>query len=601
MMRSRILPLLSLLTLATGLAAAQPNILFITVDDMSCDSVGAFGCELPGTTPHIDRLAAQGVRFEHAHVVVGNCMPSRNCMLSGRYPHNNGVEGFYQVPDKRYPVLCDLMKAAGYFTAIRGKVSHSTPYSPYAWDLVLDDAGDRREHPKDVQSYHRSTAGGIAAARQAKKPFCLLINISDPHKPFYATGKRGEEIPDPHTPSRVFAADEVPVPGFLFDDPVVRKELAQYYSTVRRADDCVGEILRALQESGAEQDTIIVFLSDHGMPLPFAKTAVYHHSTRTPLIVSWPGVTRANTRDDQHMVSGVDILPTFLDFAGIPHPDGIDGRSFAPLLRGETQANRDHIIKEYNENSGGARHPMRAVQSRRYCYIFNPWADGQRVFKTATQGTLTYRRMKELAPTDPAIAARLNLFDHRVREEFYDVQKDPDCRHNLIDDPSVTAALRQHRLKLESWMQSTKDHALTTFQQRDNEAAVQAYMTRVEQESAERRKQKAKRRKSPRKSAKFIELQVPKHMKSGTPITILVPHTLPARLGKQQLHVTLKGGRQLARLERKVIAIEGKGVARITFQLPAEVRDDTIGFAAFVGEDYGSNLQHLATRQLRLE
>ena len=101
--------------------AKPANILFITVDDMNCDSVGAFGCTLPDTTPNIDRLAAQGLRFKYAHVQVANCMPSRNVMFSGRYPHNNRVEGFYQVKDPDYPVLCDLMKQAGYFTAIRGK------------------------------------------------------------------------------------------------------------------------------------------------------------------------------------------------------------------------------------------------------------------------------------------------------------------------------------------------------------------------------------------------------------------------------------------------------------------------------------------------
>src|SRR5262249_7955049 len=140
---------------AAGTPAVKPNILFITVDDMSCDSIGAFGCKLPGTSPNVDRLASRGLRFEYAHTQVGNCMPSRNVMMSGKYPHNNRVEGFYQVRAPGYPVLPDLMKAGGYFVAIRGKVAHSTPYSPYpAWDLVLDtlpDGGQAR--PKDVASY----------------------------------------------------------------------------------------------------------------------------------------------------------------------------------------------------------------------------------------------------------------------------------------------------------------------------------------------------------------------------------------------------------------------------------------------------------------
>ena len=132
--------LLSLLCLLLGLAlanGAKPNILLITVDDMSCDSIGVFGCKLKGTTPHIDQLASESLRFKHAHVQVGNCYPSRNVMFSGRYPHNTGVEGFYQIKPIKFPVLCDLMKRGGYYTAIRGKVSHSTPYQPYPWDADL--------------------------------------------------------------------------------------------------------------------------------------------------------------------------------------------------------------------------------------------------------------------------------------------------------------------------------------------------------------------------------------------------------------------------------------------------------------------------------
>ena len=102
----------------------------------------------------MDQLAKEGMRFRYAHVQVGNCMPSRNVMWSGRYPHNNHIEGFYQAKNLGHPHLVDLMKPAGYFTAIRGKVAHSTPYSPYAWDAVLDRLADGSvAHPKDAASY----------------------------------------------------------------------------------------------------------------------------------------------------------------------------------------------------------------------------------------------------------------------------------------------------------------------------------------------------------------------------------------------------------------------------------------------------------------
>jgi N-sulfoglucosamine sulfohydrolase len=310
-------------------------------------------------------------------------------------------------------------------------------------------------------------------------------------------GKGGQVVEDPHKPSRVFEAKNVPVPGFLFDDPEVRRELAHYYSSVRRADDCLGAVLKALDESGDRDHTFILFLSDHGMPFPFAKTAVYHHSTRTPLIVCQPGAVKPNSIDARHMVSAVDFLPTILDAAGIKHPDGIDGRSFYPLLGGARQEGRDMIFKDYNECAGRVRQPMRSVQTRKYCYIFNPWSDGKAVVKTATQGTLTYHKMKELAKTNKHLAARLELFDHRVVEELYDIEKDPDSLNNLIDDPRHAEVADRLRKALEDWMVKTGDHALSPFRNRRDKKALAAYMKDQQDQVPPRPgKKKGKKKKS---------------------------------------------------------------------------------------------------------
>ncbi|MEM0926819.1 MAG: sulfatase [Planctomycetota bacterium] len=473
----------------------RPNFLLITVDDMSCDSVGVFGCELPETTPNIDALARSGMRYEYAHVQVGNCYPSRNVMWSGLYPHQTNVEGFYQVRDATHPHLCDLMQQAGYFVGIRGKVSHSTPYQPYRWDANLTEINGKTLHTKDIASYGKSTERGIALAKQAGKPFCININISDPHKPFYGIGKGGKPFDDPHVPSRVYRADEVPIPGFLFDHPDVRQELADYYSSVRRADDCLGAVMEALRVSGEEQETVIVFLSDHGMPLPFAKTALWHHSTWTPLIVRWPTVTKAGAVDREHMVSAVDLLPTIMEIAGLdPTKQTFAGRSFASTLRGESQENRDYVFKVYNENSGSNRSPMRSVQSKRFGYLFNPWSDGNRVFRTATTGTRTFRAMKRIAETDDAIAARLEFFVHGVPEEFYDYENDPDALNNLIDDPNYREELAVHRAELQRIMEETGDHALEAFLRRDDSKAVSAYVDRKQAEADSRRKNKKKKK-----------------------------------------------------------------------------------------------------------
>ena len=587
-----------LICTSTLSATQRPNILLLTVDDMSCDSVGVFGSKLADTTPNMDKLAAQSLRFAHAHVTVGNCMPCRNVMFSGLYSHNNKVEGFYQVKEPGWPHLVDLMKRAGYFTGIRGKVSHSTPYQPYAWDANLDTLPDgSKGHMKDSKSFGISTADGIARAKTARKPFCLVVNISDPHKPFWSKHKGGGK--DPHTPSRIFKASEVPIPGFLFDDPQVREELALYYSSVRRADDCVGEVLSALDASGVADNTVVIFMSDHGMPLPFAKTQLYHHSTHTPWMVRWPGVTKAGSVDNQHMISAVDFLPTVLDIAGIPHPKRLDGRSYLPLLKGGTQKDREFVIKEYNENAGRSRDPMRGIQTKKYLYLFNPWSNGERIFATATTSTVTYRRMVDLASSDESLSARLNLYKHRVPEELYDVTKDPDCLVNLINHKEYQNELHVLRTNLQAWMIKTKDTPmLEVFKKRENREFSEAYVQKLEKESAARRNNKPKNK--PKKKTDLIQWTLPENISYGQRVTLIISYNIPKKLSEQLLHVTIKN-EQGKRIDRKVLKLSGSGEIEVDFDITKTLQGERVSFAAFIGSDYSKNLQHLNSNPINLK
>ena len=306
-----------------------------------------------------------------------------------------------------------------------------------------------------------------------------MANSQDPHRPFAGSqqeAQRSKPTPKnskskyskkqnskkrnsqkfPPAP-RTYRPDEVPVPRFLPDLPNVRKEMAEYYSSVHRADAIVGSVLRALKESGREEDTIVMFVSDHGMPLPFAKTNCYYHSTRTPWIVSWPGVVKAGTVDKRHFVSGIDLMPTALAALGLPEIGGMDGRSFLPLLHGETQDNRDHVVTVFHETAGKRRYEMRSVITRQFSYIRNFWSDGETVFRNESQSGLTMNAMKAAAKNDPEIAARVKLFLHRVPEELYRVETDPDSLHNLADDPKFAEQKQLLRQTLGRVLQSTND------------------------------------------------------------------------------------------------------------------------------------------------
>ncbi|MDP6424956.1 MAG: sulfatase [Planctomycetota bacterium] len=472
---------------AQTVGVQRPNLLLITADDLNCDSVGAFGSTVAGTTPNIDRLAKEGMRFTRAHVTIAVCQPCRAVWMTGRYPHRSGGHGFHKLTKKNVPILPGLLREAGYRVGILGKVKHSTPYASFRWDYAYDqkDLGQGR-NPK---LYAERAGKFFKGAAQAKRPFFLMANSHDPHRPFngndrkivYAKGEGAAR------PSRGFSPEEIKVPGFLADLPAVRREIAEYMSSVRRCDDTVGALLGALEDSGLAESTVVVFLSDHGMALPFAKTNCYLHSTRTPLIVRWPERVKAGEEDRDHFVAGIDLLPTLLEIAGVAVPEGIDGTTFATLLKGEKEPGRDAVFTQFHATSGARAYPMRAVVTERYLYVFNTWADGKTVFRNESQNGRTMRAMRAAASTDSRIRGRVDLFLHRTVEELYDLERDPDALDNLAGREQHAQAQMRMRDRLRKWMRQTEDPALAAFDRRDSPEALAAF-TRSESEAARRRR-----------------------------------------------------------------------------------------------------------------
>lgn len=480
--------------LAAGLACcaqAKMNILVLTVDDMNCDSVGAFGCPVPDTTPNMDRFAEEGFRFRHAHVHATSCIPSRNVVQTGRYLFNSGVEGFFALPPEQvtYKTTPDILRENGYFTMIRGKSSHSSPYHPYpAWDINWDDElKEKRVNIRHPDSFYEYTVKGVKAAQEAGKPFYFSMDIHDPHTALYQFSyKRGKVITQlgadkDNPPSRIFEEDEITMPGFLPDTPLSRREVTAYYNSVRRADDSFGKVIEALKDTGVWDNTLIVFFSDHGMPFPFAKTALYYHSTHTPLMMRWPGVTKGGTADDEHVVGTVDILPTLLEAVGIEEPDGLDGRSLASILKGGQQDNREFVYVMYEENVGGNRQPMRGITSRDYAYICNLWSDGVRKFATATKGMATTWEMERLAKEgDAFMQERYDLFIHSTPEQFFDVNKDADALNNLIRNPEYQPLVEKHQKQMVKTMQACRDPMIEVYEKRGDDAAVADYLAKLD-------------------------------------------------------------------------------------------------------------------------
>ena len=451
---------------------STPNILLITADDMGWQTLGCYGCTTPGTTPHLDAFAATALRFERAHNTQAVCVPSRTSMQTGRYPHrfwgeidSSGKPGYGVRSD--VPTLPERLHEHGYLTAMLGKVTHHAPASKFPWDVAINHWDWERLHYARDPQFMGARAGEVMAqAKNAGQVWYLVANCLDPHRPFPGSGK-GEGPVDKSAfypePSRSFAPDEIELPAFLPDLPDVRREYAQYLSGVRRADDSIGQILRALDNSGQAENTIVVYLTDHGSPFPFAKENCYLNSTKTPLMMRVPDRTRAGAVNQRGFVSTVDLSATLLDLLGLPNLEGSDGVSFAPLLDGKN-GGRDSLVTVFHHTPGHAPIPMRGLLRGDFGYVFNAWAtDGKTYTPGDPFGGLTWNAMQNAAQTDAAVASRVEFCLRRAPHELYDYASDPNALNNLIDDAKHRDLAKQMRAELLNWMREKNDPLLEQF------------------------------------------------------------------------------------------------------------------------------------------
>jgi N-sulfoglucosamine sulfohydrolase len=223
-------------------------------------------------------------------------------------------------------------------------------------------------------------------------------------------------------------------------------------------------VLDKLEADGLADSTVVIFFTDNGASFPTSKGNCYPYSTQCSLIIRWPGVTTPGTRDQDHFVSTMDLLPTILQAAGLPLPERLDGKSLLPLLSGAKQTGRDSIMTTQNFYQPGQQvYPMRALHTAAFTYIFNAWSDGKTRISTECHSGLTFAAIEEAAKSNPEIAARLRHISHRLPEELYDTRTDPWCLRNLSREPAYADALATHRIALEREMRLTEDPLLPTF------------------------------------------------------------------------------------------------------------------------------------------
>lgn len=448
------LPLVLLTLTSSQLVAAdqRKNIVVLVADDLGLQ-VGCYGDQVV-KTPNIDALAKNGTRFTHGFASVASCSASRGTLLSGLPTHQCGQFGHAHAEHNihsfaRVQSLPKLLGAAGYRTAVLAKL-HVLPKEVYPWTEEIPAGGGR-----NVVAIANAARKFIQES--GDKPFYLHIGYTDPHR----AGKGFANKDYPNTPSVKYNPKEVPLPYHLPDQPEVRAELAEYYESISRLDHGVGLMMKVLEETKNLDNTLIVFLSDNGIPFPGAKTTLYDAGVRLPLIVKSPAQKKPGTVCDA-MTSWTDIAPTLLDWAGVKPATDMRGRSLLPLLDTEKSNGWEVVYGSHQFHEITMYYPMRMIRTRTHKYILNLAHQLPYPFASDLYGSPTWQGV--LTRKDTMLGQRSRqAYENRPREELYDVQNDPNELKNLAVDTKSLDVLKDLRDRLKSWQTATKDPWLSKY------------------------------------------------------------------------------------------------------------------------------------------
>lgn len=403
-----------------------PNIVFLFSDDHSVPDLGCYGNDAI-RTPHLDALAAGGLRFDRGYVTSPQCSPSRASILTGRTPHAVGASRLHMNAFSDSPNVPQVLKTAGYHTGALRKVHQGHIQRDF-----------------DYYGGYKKPMTEFFDQRPKDKPFFLWFGSTDPHRD-YGPGA----IDPPHDPATVA------VPEFLPDTPEVRQDIAYYYDEIARFDKECGQLIGLLEEQGVRNNTLIVMAGDNGMPFPRAKATLYEPGMRVPLLANWPGVIEPG-RTTSALASLMDLAKTWIDVAGATAPESMEGVSLTPLFSGEKDHVRKTVFCERNWHDNWD--PMRCVIDGRYKLIQNyrpevgyiPSLDllrspsFQAIVERAKAGSLAGPRTWYEATTKPLV-------------ELYDLENDPGEWHNLAEDPAHAERVVAMQKALGQWMNETND------------------------------------------------------------------------------------------------------------------------------------------------
>jgi arylsulfatase A-like enzyme len=442
-----ILTLIALCVVNVTIAADRPNLVVFISDDVSWNDHGCYG-NPAARTPNIDRLASDGRRFNNAYLTASSCSPSRASIITGRYPHNNGKAAELHLPISGHlPWFPELLRNAGYYTALSGKNHMSKSGAKVtAWNFVSKATGR-----KPGNSGGHGDWVNVAENRPLDKPFFFWFASTDAHR-----GWNGDSEWDDAVYGPKHGSEDVIVPPFLVDDLATRQDLASYYNEVTRFDHFIGRVESVLKSQGVWDNTLVLILSDNGRPFNRAKTRLHDSGMKTALIAHWPTGIGSGGEVTDSLVSVIDIAPTFLEVAGVPTPETMQGVSFLSILKNASTTTRRWAFSEHNWHDYEAH--GRAIRGDGFLLIenfrpYNPQPGPADALRSPTYDALKVARdANRLTPAqaDVFLAPRPHL-------ELYNARQDPNQLTNLAGNPDHADRQKQLATLLDQWMDETRD------------------------------------------------------------------------------------------------------------------------------------------------
>lgn len=394
-------------------AAQRPNILLIVSEDNS-EHLGCYG-EQRVHTPHLDSLASGGVRYTRAYVPYSVCSPSRAAFLTGLYTRQTGHIG---LATHRFSMYRDFktipayLRQAGYYTGFLGK-THVNPERIV--EDYIDHCAIRNSNfgkTISIETYASEARTVMENAAKANKPFLLIINYADAHRKFIGKSKNG-------FPTRQVTEPVEPFPWIGSDTPRLREETRDYFNCMNRLDEGVGMVLKNLDEMNVRDDTLIIYISDHGADFPRGKGSIYENGTRIPMIVNYPQ-NFPRGKVESGLVSTIDILPTMLRAARLPVPEKLPGIALQDIDSGRSPS-RKYIHTFTTGSSPNLLYMQFGVRDARYKLVYNPDRALNRLAESR------YRNSQ--LPVDQHVQS----FLHPPEYELFDLQEDPYEWKNLAD------------------------------------------------------------------------------------------------------------------------------------------------------------------------